>query len=196
MSFRVLNSGYFLLASINWSDFQNHQKNIVEYCLKKEKPRTIESNVAIGAKSNLWESEFNFLDSDNPSIKALKDWLLYTSQTYINNLNRTNYKFVINESWAHVTRQHGYHSPHDHISSTWSGIFHIDGELGVKGTNTWMVPYIIERKKGLEFLGGDSASTPFEPGKLILFPSALTHWAEPYEGTKPRVVVAFNGYCE
>ena len=31
-----------------------------------------------------------------------------------------------------------------------------------------------------------------EDGKLILFPSFLTHYQSLYEGTKDRIVIAFN----
>lgn len=186
--------GNSVLIEFSWSDIQTHQLSIADYCLSKEKPNLIESNIAPYAKYNLWESCFNFLDSDNPSIVSLKLWIIKSCEDYINHLNRSNYKFIITDSWAHVTRMHGYHLPHYHSNSTWSGIVYIDMEYDANGKNYWIVPYNIERKPGLEFINDSFSINPI-PGKMIVFPSMITHYAEPYTGDKPRIVIAFNAKC-
>jgi hypothetical protein len=185
--------GNSLLVEFNWDDFNFYKSDIVTYCLNLEKPNTVESNIAVSAKYNLWESKFNFLESNSPSVVALKMWIIQICQQYINTLNNKNYKFIITESWAHVTREGGYHLPHSHPGATWSGIFYIDS-YGTSGKNYWQSPCNLERKPGLEFIK-DTLSCVSTPGKLLLFPSMITHFAEPYLETSPRVVVAFNAVC-
>jgi uncharacterized protein (TIGR02466 family) len=185
--------GNSLLAEFSWNNFQIYQEQLVSYCLHLEKKNTIESNISVSSKHNLWESKFNFLESDDPGITELKMWIIQTCQQYINTLNNKNYKFIIAESWAHVTREGGYHLPHAHPGSTWSGIFYIDSN-GTSGKTYWQSPYSLERKPGLEFIK-DTLSCVSTPGKLLLFPSMITHFAEPYLETSPRIVVAFNAAC-
>lgn len=186
--------GNSLLAEFVWSDFSDHRIGLINTCLTQEKPNTVESNIAPHAKYNLWESDFNFLEQDNSDISALKLWITYTCQEYINAVNNTNYRFVITDSWAHVTREGGYHLPHYHSNSTWSGIFYIDYQPNSLGRNYWSVPYNLERKPGLEFINDNFSVIP-TPGRMILFPSMITHYAEPYIGKQPRILVAFNAKC-
>lgn len=185
--------GKLPLITSQWQDFANHKDEIVNLCLDLEVPNTIESNIAVSAKRNLWESAFNFLES-HEKLQNLKMWIIQESTDLINNLNGTNHRAVVTESWAHVTRSGGYHRPHHHDNSTWSGIFYIDQELDKGGSNNWYLPYFIERKTGLEF-ADDRYTSSFVPGGLVLFPSMLLHDADTYYGNKPRIVIAFNIVC-
>lgn len=186
--------GNSLLAEFNWDQLDQHRVNLINYCLQRAKPNTVESNIAPHAKSNLWESKFDFLEDNDPDIIAVKLWITEVCEQYVNQLNRSNYKFIITDSWAHVTEQHGYHLPHYHSNSTWSGIIYIDVNPNSSGKNHWLVPYNLERKPGLEFIK-DSYSSEAVPGKMILFPSMITHYAEPYTGITPRIIIAFNAIC-
>lgn len=185
--------GKIPLIVSKWEDFDNNKQIIIETCLKSEIPNTIESNIAVGAKSNLWESSFDFLEKQ-PDINDLKLWLIQESTALINNFNNTSYRAAITESWAHVTRHGGYHKPHHHSGSTWSGIFYVESELNKGGSNTWYLPFYMERKLGLEF--ADATYTiNHSPGNLVLFPSMLLHDADVYWGTQPRIVISFNLIC-
>ena len=185
--------GKIPLLTSRWTEFDNYKKDIVDLCLKLEIPKTIESNIAVSAKSDLWESSFDFLEKQK-DINNLKLWLIQESTALINNFNNSNYRAVITESWAHVTRTGGYHKPHYHTGSTWSGIFYIDSENNKGGSNNWYLPYYMERQPGLEFV--DSMYTVnCQPGTLVLFPSMILHDADVYQGTQPRIVISFNSIC-
>ncbi len=185
--------GKIPLLTSKWEKFEENKNVIVETCLQAEIPNTIESNIAVNAKSNLWESSFDFLEKQS-IINNLKLWLIEESTLLINNFNNSNYKMIITESWAHVTRYGGYHSPHYHPNSTWSGIFYVDTEINKGGNNNWYLPYYMERKLGLDF-ADDQFTVKCEPGNLILFPSMLLHDADLYTGTNPRIVISFNSIC-
>jgi len=184
--------GKIPLLISDWADFNLHKNQIIDTCLRHEKKNIIESNIALGVKHNLWESTFNFLEEKNELIN-LKVWLTLESQSLINQLNRSIYNIAITESWAHVTRSGGYHMPHSHSNSTWSGIFYIDCDTEENGNN-WYLPYYMERKPGLDF--ADSRfSSKFIGGRLILFPSMLMHDAAPYQGNSARILIGFNLIC-
>lgn len=184
--------GKIPLLISDWSDFNHHRDRIIEICMGLEKPNTIESNVSIRAKNKLWESDFDFLDSKQ-ELMDLKLWLIEESESMINKINNNNYKVAITESWAHVTRPGGYHRPHYHSGSAWSGIFYIYSDIDEQGNN-WYLPYVMERKPGLDF-ADDRFSSRFVPGRLILFPSMLMHDAEPYHGNNVRILIGFNVIC-
>jgi uncharacterized protein (TIGR02466 family) len=178
----------------DWDQFDYYKDSIIQTCVLNEKPNTVESNIAPNAKKNLWESRFDFLESHS-ALNELKMWIITESEKLINTVNKSNHRVAITESWAHVTRNGGYHKPHHHNNSTWSGIFYIStSEESNSGNNNWYLPYYIERKAGLEF-ADDRFTSSFVPGRLILFPSMLLHDAEPYYGNEPRIVVAFNTIC-
>lgn len=184
--------GKLPLLISDWSNYEPHRQKIISTCLESEKTNTIESQIAPQAKHNLWESTFDFLDQKQ-SLVDLKLWIMEESTSMISDLNKTNYGTVITESWAHVTRSGGYHRPHYHSNSTWSGIFYIDSDIEENGNN-WYLPYVLERKHGLDFTE-DRFSSKFVPGRMILFPSTLMHDADPYQGTGARILLGFNLIC-
>jgi hypothetical protein len=188
-----INLGIIPIALVDCPNFDKHKSALKEYCLKNEKANTVESGVAITAKNNLWESKFDFLEADNMSLNQLKLWITSVAQEFINDVNKTNHRFLITESWAHVTRQHGYHEPHRHTHCTWSGIFYVDSDLPASGANSIFLPYYIEHRPGTEF-SFDKFDVEFESGRLVLFPSMLMHNAQSFHGNE-RIVIAFNGVC-
>lgn len=186
---------YFLgqipLVNFVWNDFDNYEIQLKNKILEDSSPNQIESNIAPLAKKNLWESNFNYLDS-NEIFFPLKLWIIDSCKNYINQKNKTNYEFVITESWAHVTQEGGFHLPHYHDNSTWSGIFYLT--TNSSGPNNWFLPYHIERKPGLEF--SDDRFTVFpKKGNLIIFPSCILHDAQILEKCEERIVIAFNAVC-
>jgi hypothetical protein len=184
-----------LLYEFHWDQFHFHKTNITNHCLEKEKPNTIESNIAIDAKTNLWESTFHFLEDNDPSITALKLWIIPTVEEFIQKVTNKNYRFAITECWAHLTRTNGWHAPHTHPGCTWSGIFYVDdGDANCGGATCFISPFSIERKPGLDFYQSECRIVP-KPGMLILFPSSLLHYVQPYIGTTPRITIAFNAIC-
>jgi len=186
----------YYLHKLQWTDFDKYKDGIIQYCLDNEKPNTVEENITSTIKHGMWESKFNFLESsDNDAITQLKLWILTTCESYIAQLNEEYHRLVITESWAHVTRTGGYHLPHDHCGCTWSGIMYItEGDLDSGGKTSWIPPLHIERKTGLEFLRDSFFFKP-EAGSMMIFPSALIHYVEPYRGTSPRITIAFNAIC-
>jgi uncharacterized protein (TIGR02466 family) len=181
------------LGYYDWPDFNTHKKIITDICFQNEKPGVVESNINLHGKNYLWESKFDFLDS-HQALADLKVWIILTAQEFVSQLNQKEYLFAITESWAHVTRRHGYHAPHAHGESTWSGIFYVEGNP-TTGRNNFYWPWRSgQRRVGLDFIE-DQYIIDFVPGRLILFPGIVLHDAAPYDSDDPRIVIAFNGMC-
>ena len=186
----------YYLHKLSWADFDKYKDDIIKYCLDNEKPNIIELNIASTHKHGMWESKFDFLENtDNHAITQLKLWIITSCEAFLAELNETYRRVVINDSWAHVTRNGGYHLPHAHCNSTWSGILYVtEGDANMGGKTHWIPPMHIERKPGLEFLRDDFFFTP-EAGSMMIFPSALIHYVDTYHGASPRITIAFNSNC-
>lgn len=173
----------------DWSDFHLYKDKIIQTCLDRYKPNTVESNIAPYVKTGLWESDFNFLDLEE--LTNLRTWITLTAKNFVNTLNKTNYHLHIKESWAHVTEHKGHHEPHRHPNSTWSGIFYVQQEDISSGQNIFFNYYTMPEIPGYEFFN-EQFSVDIVPGRLVIFPSTILHYAKPYLGTDKRIIISFN----
>lgn len=102
------------------------------------------------------------------------------------------------DAWANVTERGGYHRVHNHADSIWSGVYYVqvddsDDAWPDSGTlefldprsNANMVP-----TPGRPFSG--NARFHPRPGLLIMFPSWLQHFVNPYQGDGRRISISFN----
>lgn len=102
-------------------------------------------------------------------------------------------------AWANISRRGGYHRQHTHHSSMLSGVFYVDtgtpdanaGEFN--GAITFSDPRVaveMIQLPGNPF--GDKLKVAPEPGMLLLFPSWLPHFVDPFQGDGERISIAFN----
>jgi len=107
-------------------------------------------------------------------------------------------------AWFHVTRRGGYQGLHNHQNATWSGIYCVDpgddlpdrpqsGAVRFHDPRGFADQYMDAGNQRLNLAcRHGSYQIRHEAGKLLVFPSYLTHEVFPYEGERPRIVVAFN----
>jgi uncharacterized protein (TIGR02466 family) len=198
-----------------FSRLQNHdqvKEQVLSYINQyvAAQHQAVESEVALNAKRNLFESELNFFESGSDELQKLvteiKDHLLLA-------VSGLNYDYWvedaepavnITESWFHVTENGGYHDVHSHPNCSWCGIYCLDpGDSNIEnasGVNRFYDPRIHAAHyldAGNLFLHQEGYwdVAPVE-GQLVLFPSYLKHSALPYFGEKNRVVLAFNATIE
>lgn len=188
----ILNVGAVPIGIYDWDQFQDYKRLIIDYCLLNEKSNTVESNIAPEVKHNLWESDFNFLSK--PHLHELNNWITLTTRLFVNTVNNSNYHVAITDSWAHITENGGHHEPHRHLNSSWSGIFYIQQEDLNSGKNIFFNYNSMPNIKGYEFYN-EQFTIDIKPGRLVIFPSTMLHYAKPYLGTDKRIVVAFNAVC-
>ena len=168
------------------------------------------SGVANIAKKNLFESKFDFFNSDLQAVQELKSFCEESLMNVVKDTNQYDDDFMSNlvpklfESWAHITNNNGYHDAHKHLNTSWGGIYYLnagecgevedeDGILRMNGTNRFYSPiqyFCLD--PSMQYLRHDAADISPENGVLVIFPAYLLHSATPYIGKKDRVVISFN----
>jgi hypothetical protein len=187
----------------NWEAHAQHQSNLVAICRQHQQDQRT-SGVAATVKSGLYESDFDFLLDPNSSTAALLQWgrsCLFEAAKHANQ-NRwppgARIGVNIHESWCHITQNGGYHDMHIHPNSAWSAIYYVDaGDSDVEtrsGLNRFYAPWTVAYSDISTRYCSEVSSIDIQPqdGSLVVFPSWLPHAATPYQGTRPRVVIAFN----
>jgi uncharacterized protein (TIGR02466 family) len=177
--------------------------------LQQMQKKTIDSNIAIGAKSSkgLAESDFDLFQKQEPTIQNLANFIRSSLAVAVCVANGNQHKpeqvnIDIVDSWYHVTNQHGFHDAHVHHGCSWCGIYYVEvGSAGPtseggapNGGSRFYCP--INSGGGYRDYGNKYltafADPPVENGLLLLFPSFLLHSGLPYVGAEDRIVIAFN----
>jgi uncharacterized protein (TIGR02466 family) len=155
-------------------------------------------------KSNVggWHSATDLWRWDGPApaelfqrvAAAVKDYAAIERRVDAAALDLT----VTAEAWANVARTGDYAKPHIHPNSNISGVYYVDaGDAPPDDSNSGVIELMDPRQRPGMF---ETAGTvPFDAyrivpktGMLLLFPAWLYHYVHPYQGTRPRVSVAFN----
>jgi len=133
----------------------------------------------------------------DPTISDLKTFLETSVNEYFKNVYQPKYhvNLRITQSWVNYSASGQYHHKHSHSNSYISGVYYIqtnpndriyfyrDGWQQIKFSSEHFNPY-------------NSDSWWFEAiqGKLILFPSSLTHMVPTVQGDVVRVSLSFNTF--
>ncbi len=174
--------------------------------LKNSQHQAVASEVADIAKHALYESQLDFLDTDDESVLLLKEAFQTILLMVAEEVNygmwpeNVNPQAKITESWFHVTENGGFHDVHSHPNCSWCGIYFVktDGcEFSTRnGINRFYDPRINAEQyldAGNLYINREGVwDIEPEDGQLVLFPSYLKHAALPYFGHSERVVIAFN----
>lgn len=158
----------------------------------------------------LFESRFDLFRWPDPPAQrltafcheALSNFVMRLNGYTVEEMERLRFDY---EAWFHVTRRGGFQGLHIHPNHTWSGIFCVDpGDPpptpdSLSGVVRFHDPRLHVTMH--EDLGNRRLIPPFttggmdirhEAGQLVLMPSYLHHEIFPYDGERPRLVVAFN----
>ena len=180
------------------------------YAYQAQQSEAIDSQVAVTAKHQLFESQLNYLMSEQPAVMELKRMLEELIAEVATDINQAYWPesaeadAEIIESWFHITQNGGYHDVHSHPNCSWCGIYYLEpGECNLKqrnGVNRFYDPRINAdhyADAGSAYLN-QQGFWDFEPveGQIVIFPSYLKHSALPYFGHKDRVVIAFNAVVD
>ncbi len=177
---------------------------------QKQQKSAIDSQVAVNAKHQLFESELTFLEHAHPEVMELRRIFEELVAEVAFDVNRNAWpqdvevEATVTESWYHITQNGGYHDAHSHPNCSWCGIYYLDpGQAsldGKNGINRFYDPRVNAAHftdAGTAYLG-NQGYWDFEPvaGQMIIFPSYLKHSALPYFGEQDRIVIAFNCVVE
>ena len=152
---------------------------------------------------NGWHSPQTFFKENYESFKLIAKEIIKFSEkatfSIAPSITKRNLSWQ-SQAWVNVNSNVGFNAPHDHPNFTWSGVFYLK------------VPENLEGKEGnLEFLDPRSnissnagpldemkqyfaSNIAIKPdvGRIILFPSYLTHWVYPHFSETDRISIAFN----
>jgi uncharacterized protein (TIGR02466 family) len=109
-----------------------------------------------------------------------------------------NASLYITQSWFTFTEKEQYHHIHNHPNSYLSGVlyFNVDPDSGkIFFKNPKIKELLIEKSRYTPFNSDEWSITP-EVGTLLLFPSYIEHYVKDYQGSKPRVSLAFNTFVK
>jgi uncharacterized protein (TIGR02466 family) len=144
----------------------------------------------------------NFLSSDDihllPEMKELVD-LIITESGYVLDIYKIKRdSHYITNMWANITNPNRWHHMHFHANCLFSGLVYIKTPPNC-GNTMFQDPRIHSRMiepvyTENNILNGAEFSAPPEKGRMLMWPSFLSHTVE--YGTAPeqedRIVVAFN----
>lgn len=148
-----------------------------------------------------WQSEHDLLDWPHPEMATLRDWIFeavreMTGHTFKDELLRVDGSLKV-VAWANVLRRGNFNRIHNHPGFSWSGVYYVS--LGGKPASAADGLIELVDPRGAANMIATPGQT-FEnrarirprAGEMILFPSFLQHYVNPYEGTDVRISIAFN----
>lgn len=170
-----------------------------------ERERSEESQHAANAGG--WHSQRDLLEWDDPVIGRLRTHLLeaveHMARSAMIVIRRAEVRAdeigpLTIKAWANISRRGNYHRIHNHPRACWSGVYYV-----AVGTSAPDHPLsgLLELMDPRPFT--EMVSTPGEPfgqklaiapeaGTIVVFPSWIYHFVNPYHGEGERISIAFN----
>jgi uncharacterized protein (TIGR02466 family) len=107
-------------------------------------------------------------------------------------------KPYVTQSWANYTNKGQYHHKHAHPNSFISGVFYVSAEPSKDRLYFYKDGYkqIKIETEDWNVWNSDSWWFPVESGKVIIFPSHLSHMVQTVETEDTRISIAFNTFLE
>jgi uncharacterized protein (TIGR02466 family) len=121
------------------------------------------------------------------SVKAVMDDVIETADPFTAKLSI--------DAWAIVNERGHFNTSHIHPDCVWSGVYYVATEPNAGGEIEFTEPrtqaLMIKSPLSPFQSNGRIALAP-QPGMMLVFPSFLYHAVGRYEGTSPRISIAFN----
>lgn len=144
-----------------------------------------------------WQSED--LTCSIPELQPLKEKIIRISELMHKEFKlKKSFRPVLDNMWVNINPKGGFNIPHIHGESIFSGVFYVKGKEGNGKINlthpATNIPYHLP---GLiiDQLGNSNSGNVFhypQPGKMIMFPSWISHYVEPNLLDDDRISIAFN----
>lgn len=202
MTIRVKKEFAFTFATIvlerHFSGVEDLNRRLTEKILGRER----EASGIVKSNVGGWHSATDFLRWEGPESSELfariagatKDYLAVERRVDATGLELT----VSAEAWANVTRAGDYAKPHVHPNANLSGVYYVDaGDAPASSPHSGVIEFLDPRQRPGMFetegtLPSDAYRVVPKSGALLLFPAWLYHYVHPYQGSAPRISVAFN----
>jgi uncharacterized protein (TIGR02466 family) len=109
-----------------------------------------------------------------------------------------NVKPYITQSWANYTNKGQFHHKHQHPNSFISGVFYVAADPAKDRIFFYKDGYqqIMVKTESWNQWNSESWWYEVDAGKVVLFPSHLTHMVETVQSEDTRISIAFNTFLE
>lgn len=137
---------------------------------------------------------------NNDELKDLKDFIQDQIEYYINTVYKPRYtiKPYITQSWLNWTKTGEYHHTHEHPNSFVSGVLYINAnekEDKIKFHKSGYQQINIESNH-YDNLNSKSWWFNVKTGRIVIFPSSLTHNVDQVTSGDVRISLAFNTFLK
>lgn len=142
-----------------------------------------------------WHSQADFLEWKFPEIAKLADEFMAASRDLTATLIPPGVDgdlevSFFGGSWANVLRDGDYNKIHNHPGALWSGCYYVAlGQSAPEPDHNGWIEFQDPRPGNIH--GGKERVQP-EEGLLLMFPSWLNHYVNPFRGKGERISIAFN----
>jgi uncharacterized protein (TIGR02466 family) len=136
-----------------------------------------------------------------PELKKINEFLKQQCQNYVDTIicPRNALKLYITQSWLNYTNEKQFHHTHEHPNSAISGVLYFDADIKTDKIffhhptrYQQLAPAIDPQKYNL--FNSSSWFFKVQTGKLVMFPSSLTHRVETKKGSNTRISLSFNTF--
>lgn len=136
----------------------------------------------------------------NDSMLNIKTFIQESIDNFFNSIYSpsTFCRLRITQSWINYTEPGEHHHRHDHPNSFLSGVFYVNAERDKDSICFFKREFnqISINPNNFNLFNSDVWELPAETGKLILFPSSLSHMVEPTKSNTTRISLSFNTFIE
>lgn len=147
---------------------------------------------------NVMSVDKNVLDYGE--LKNIRDFAQSKIEEYFQNIicPTTDASIYITQSWLNYTSKNQFHHKHSHSNSYLSGVIYIDthpteDKIHFSNPINNLFPLNMNSKQYHDFNAMDWW-LPAQTGRILLFPSNLTHYVSNVQTDTQRISLAFNTF--
>ncbi len=193
------------MLSVVWPESGALNRRLADLILDLERTRPSVRQSNRGG----WQSEKNLQTLRHPAVQELLSsidvgvYLLSAELIGEAEVDRWLEKWRVS-AWANVNRAGHFNGIHHHVGGFWSGVYYVaagdtppddvgSGAIGFRSpTQAGILAGTIDAPRALQQAFRQEIFMQPQPGLLLIFPSWLEHWVNPYHGAEPRISVAFD----
>ena len=172
-------------------------RRLGEIVLERERTAPAHNRSNVGG----WQSERDLLEWPHPELATLRDWVVGALKE-VTRYSLGGRPLKIGGSlqvmaWANVLRRGNYNRVHNHPGRSWSAVYYVT--LGGEPmSDADGLIELVDPRGAANMVA--TLGRPFDQkvrlrpraGEMILFPSWLQHYVNPYEGNDVRISIALN----
>ena len=159
------------------------------------------------ANAGGWHSQQDLLEWDDPVVGRLRPLLReaveHMARSAMSVIRRADVSPgavgpLTIKAWANISRRGNYHRIHNHPRSCWSGVYYVAVGSSAPDHPLSGLLELMDPRPFTEMVNtpgepfGQKLAIPPEAGTIIVFPSWIYHFVNPYHGDGERISIAFN----